>query len=1305
MNKPRTVAETIAALEQLRQETRAGVVRRQELEHEAARRAHQLQAQAAQAAAAADDGWQAEIARIEAQAAQTREQQETVCRQRQERLRRALENARQQRQQAAERAEHQSTLENQQGILAAEQQRDDALRHNQARQDQFNGELHNEEAALDELTRQFRQRLAGLGRLARTAECEAGDAPPAATATPDELLQQLREQRDSARAHLARCRALGLPQFFRFFRLWLGWLLLAALLVAGSPELRRLDFAAVPARLWILGAAGFLGLWGLFALTRNRLAAPARATATALARARRLAQACAQAATVHFQTEAQRIQSTFADASRQINQAWKQAHALTREGREQRIAQLYERTARLHQVTAARLQRRLQELAAAKSEAITRANAQASSAKHTRESQYAANLARSQATRTAGLQAVETQWQAVVLPIWRSLCHAAAAAQSAFPPWSADAWHRLALPEDFPPAVPFGALELELESFCEIPLAGETSLPARSLRVPLQLVVPQQASLLFETRAASPAPIMGALNNIILRLLTSAPPGRLAFTIIDPVGLGQNFAGLMHLADFEARIIHSRIWTQPAQIEARLAELNEHIEKVTQMYLRNEYPSLAEYNAQAGRLAEKYHFLVIADFPTGFTEIAAKQLQSIAASGPRCGVQLLLHWDQRKTAPVEWAPDELRRHAIRMISRGEGYALAGAPADAAPPALAPADWPGVQLALEQPPDAELATRLLQQVGQASTDAYRVEMPFDEVAPAAAEYWSLDTTQELRVPVGRTGATKLQYLALGQGTRQHGLVAGKTGSGKSTLFHVIITNLALWCGPEQVEFYLVDFKKGVEFKTYATHHLPQARVIAIESDREFGLSVLQRVDEELKRRGDLFRKQNAQNIAGYKSAGGTAPMPRVLLLIDEFQELFVEDDRIAQGAALLLDRIVRQGRAFGIHVLLGSQTLGGAYTLARATIGQMVVRIALQCNEADACLIMNEDNPAPRLLSRPGEAIYNDEGGAIQGNSPFQVVWLPDPVRDQWLGKVAALAAARGVTAKPIIFEGNAPANVADNPALQALLTASALPAAPVPAIWLGAPNSIKGPTTVEFRRQSGSHLLIVGQRPEAALGMLGLALIALAAQLPKAGARFLIFASSPPDSPEARLLRRIAGSLPHEVTMPAGGETETALAALAAEQAARVAAPGAAGPEIFVLVQGLQNQKKLRFDEEKSFSLDAGAAADPGLQFNQLIIEGAGLGLHVIATCDSYNNVMRFLSRKAVSECERRVVFQMSANDSASLIESPAANLLGLHRALLYNGQEGWTETFRPYALPDSAWLDQAQQALARLHA
>src|SRR5205085_12267728 len=92
----------------------------------------------------------------------------------------------------------------------------------------------------------------------------------------------------------------------------------------------------------------------------------------------------------------------------------------------------------------------------------------------------------------------------------------------------------------------------------------------------------------------------------------------------------------------------------------------------------------------------------------------------------------------------------------------------------------------------------------------------------------------------------------------KGTAQHVLIAGKTGSGKSTLLHALITNLSLLYSPDEVELYLIDFKKGVEFKMYATEALPHARVIAIESEREFGLSVLQRLDAERKHRGERFR---------------------------------------------------------------------------------------------------------------------------------------------------------------------------------------------------------------------------------------------------------------------------------------------------------------------------------------------------------------------------------------------------------------------------------------------------------------
>src|SRR5439155_18814635 len=123
-----------------------------------------------------------------------------------------------------------------------------------------------------------------------------------------------------------------------------------------------------------------------------------------------------------------------------------------------------------------------------------------------------------------------------------------------------------------------------------------------------------------------------------------------------------------------------------------------------------------------------------------------------------------------------------------------------------------------------------------------------------------------------------------------------------------------------------------------------------------------------------------------------------------------------------------DRLVRQGRAFGVHVLLGSQTIGGTSGLARSTIGQMAVRIALQTSEADSQLILGDNNSAARLLSRPGEAIYNDQGGLVEGNSPFQVAWLPDARKDHYLDLVRRRADGRGGVHRPsaVVFEGNAP---------------------------------------------------------------------------------------------------------------------------------------------------------------------------------------------------------------------------------------------------------------------------------------
>src|SRR5208337_1837861 len=109
---------------------------------------------------------------------------------------------------------------------------------------------------------------------------------------------------------------------------------------------------------------------------------------------------------------------------------------------------------------------------------------------------------------------------------------------------------------------------------------------------------------------------------------------------------------------------------------------------------------------------------------------------------------------------------------------------------------------------------------------------------------------------------------------------------------------------------------------------------------------------------------------------------------------------------------------------------------------------------------------------------------------------------------------------------------------------------------------------------------------------------------------------------------------------------------------IATELKERIATGGQGAPPIYLFVNGLHKFKKLRHEEDFSFSMsDGGGEADPGAQFDEIIREGSAYGIHLLIAVDSYSNVQRFISRKGITEFEMRVVFQMSANDSASLID------------------------------------------------
>ena len=292
----------------------------------------------------------------------------------------------------------------------------------------------------------------------------------------------------------------------------------------------------------------------------------------------------------------------------------------------------------------------------------------------------------------------------------------------------------------------------------------------------------------------------------------------------------------------------------------------------------------------------------------------------------------------------------------------------------------------------------------------------------------------------------------------------------------------------------------------------------------------------------------------------------------------------------------------------------------------------------------------------------------------------------------------------------IVFEGDAPADLARNPQLATLVNEPAWPSSPRSALaWLGDPVAIKEPTAALFRRQGGNHLLIVGQNGPSALGVMASAMLGLAAQFSPAGsettrsgARFALLDGTPEDEPLAGFLGRVASALPHPVASGGWADTARILGELASELKRRQE-PEADGPEIFLFLADLARFRDLRKRaDDFSFSRREEEDASPADQLGSLLREGPGLGIHVIVWCDNVNNLNRSFDHALIREFEMRVLFQMSQTDSGHLLDAPHASKLGPNRALFYSEEQNRLEKFRPYGLPDDAWLDRIRDVFSR---
>lgn len=262
--------------------------------------------------------------------------------------------------------------------------------------------------------------------------------------------------------------------------------------------------------------------------------------------------------------------------------------------------------------------------------------------------------------------------------------------------------------------------------------------------------------------------------------------------------------------------------------------------------------------------------------------------------------------------------------------------------------------------------------------------------FDEMINSG-KFFDTSALNGLQIPLGMSlQNNELLKLPVGD-FPPHTLIAGMTGSGKSNLLHVMICNACVRYSPDELNLYLLDFKDGVEFATYANPPLPHAKLIATQADANYAQTVLKYLVEEISRRNNLFKKFSCKDYRDFRQKNPSEKFPRILLIIDEFQRLFEAD---ANRIMDFLEILTKQGRSSGVHLIFATQTFKGiggnnfAGTSFNQIKGQFGGRLALRCSVDDSKDILGQNNEAATELDI-GFAILNTNQ-SVSGNQKFAV---------------------------------------------------------------------------------------------------------------------------------------------------------------------------------------------------------------------------------------------------------------------------------------------------------------------------
>ncbi len=210
------------------------------------------------------------------------------------------------------------------------------------------------------------------------------------------------------------------------------------------------------------------------------------------------------------------------------------------------------------------------------------------------------------------------------------------------------------------------------------------------------------------------------------------------------------------------------------------------------------------------------------------------------------------------------------------------------------------------------------------------------------AEAIRTSWSTATGVSTPVGLGEHGPFSLDLVRDGP----HGLVGGTTGSGKSEFLRSLVAGLAARNDPTRLTFILIDFKGGAAFAT--CERLPHTIGTVSNLDEQLADRALRALEAEMDYRQRVFAAagEGIDNLDAYLATDPEVPMPRLLLVVDEFAMLAKEYPDVLSS----LVSVAAVGRTLGVHMILATQRPAGVVN--EDILANTNLRVALRVQSRD-----------------------------------------------------------------------------------------------------------------------------------------------------------------------------------------------------------------------------------------------------------------------------------------------------------------------------------------------------------------